>query len=119
LERDLAGSNGDSLCDQRPDLVDSLRPLLVRCLACLPEEIANGLGVIRFLGDSAAIYFRVFAFRYSVPGGAIGRHFEAAGRLDIVEKCLRQALKLENVERGSAAEAEITGESGDCACPQT
>ena len=41
LERDLAGSHGNSLSDQRPDLVDSLRSLLVRRLACLPEEIAE------------------------------------------------------------------------------
>src|ERR1700686_3665840 len=54
LERDLAGSDGDSLCDQRPDLVDSLRPLLVRYLACLPEETANGIEVICFLGPSRA-----------------------------------------------------------------
>src|SRR5260370_36720063 len=31
--------------------------------------------------------------------------YTATGRLDIAEKCLRQALKLEDIQRGSAAEA--------------
>jgi tetratricopeptide (TPR) repeat protein len=32
--------------------------------------------------------------------------YTATGRLNIAEKCLRQALKLEDTQRGSAAEAE-------------
>lgn len=46
------GSDGDSLCDQRPDLVGSFQPLFVRCLACLPEEAASGVEVIPFLRPS-------------------------------------------------------------------
>jgi tetratricopeptide (TPR) repeat protein len=61
------------------------------------DAFAHALGVLRPTTEKEL---------YANALDGIATVYTATGRLDIAEKCLRQALKLEDTQRGSAAEAE-------------
>lgn len=60
------------------------------------DALAHALGVLHATTEKEL---------YANALDGIATVYTATGRLDITEKCLRQALKLEGTQRGSAAEA--------------